>query len=322
MSGRIGPLLAFLLSAIRLVASSPTMAEALGEDASIPGFQSARIMLDRGRPGARLSWSVRTATAPDSPLRIVSSENGSEWVPFGLIPTFFGDGGLSLDEPTRPIALFRLAAPLGRRLLLQDFSRASDTGPGTLPNPNVGDPWEIRGIGWTGPSVVQVTNGVADDPDSTRQISYLCQRFPTQPQLLEMSGEWRPFRAGGTVESTFVMALSTAAEGVPWFWRCVHVRFHRDSVAVDTSNNGPITVNRWVSRLPHRLETQKVHHFATEVEGSKLILYVDGIAVLMAQHPDIGQLAGPLVFWELYSDAGIRRNTTVIRMLAASAARR
>lgn len=305
---------------VRLPTAADVEVAAVGPSgATAPVPEPPRIEIVRGTSGQRPYWGVRGPVQRTGSLRVLKSEDGVEWSPIGLIPESDPAGMLPMAEPSRPVALFRFAERLGPRLLFQDFTGAAGTAPGSLPDPVVGNPWRIRGLAWTGVSLAQVTNGVADDPNPVRQVTYLCQQFTTRPRLMEMTGEWRPYRADGVVDSSFVMALSTAAEGLPWYRRCVHIRFHRNAVAVDTSDNAPIVVNRWLVRNSPLLELGKVHHFAAELEGERLVLYVDGQVVLQARHPDFDRLAGPAVFWELYSDSGVRRNTAVIRTLDATA---
>jgi hypothetical protein len=215
-------------------------------------------------------------------------------------------------------AFYRLADTAGEFLVHQDFSRVPDSPSGSVPRPEVGEEWYLRGIGWTQWTQIRARGGFAVDENPFRTISYLCQRLPQTPFRVEMVGEWRPFFPGGTVDTVFTIALCRPTEA-EWHRNSVHVRFHRDSVAVDFGDGGALVLNSAVRPLGRILEAGRPHHFAVAVDRDRVRVWVDGRLFIEDVRAEYGRNAGPYVFWELYSDPGVLRNTGLIRSLAAYA---
>jgi len=163
-----------------------------------------------------------------------------------------------------------------------------------------------------------VRNGFVVDDNPICPVTYLGQRLAVRPRRVEMVGVWRPARADGAVEAMFTIVLCLPA-GFPWYFDSVHVRFHRDSVAIDVGRDGRLDLNRAFRRIDPPLELDQSHHLAVEPERDRVILRVDGRRVLDAVEGDFGRRAGPNVFWEIYADEGSPRTTGAIQSVAAFA---
>ena len=254
-------------------------------------------------------------------LRLQRKLPPGPWTDAGLVPAPETGVSASLPEPAEPVVLYRLVDPSDRLVVRQDFRESADTEVAKLPDPEVGFPWRIRGIGWTEWTMVRVRDGMVVDENPTRQVSYLGQALPANPSRVEATVEWKPFFPDGDREAVFVIALCRNPQVDPWFADCIHVRLHRGAAAVDVVDGGRMAQGRQSALISPALAVGVRHHFAVERFLDRIRVHVDGRTVIDASDPDFLRQSGPAVFWEIYSDPGRRRLSGVLHGVSAEVPR-
>jgi hypothetical protein len=282
-----------------------------------PG-QAPRIRMERS---GRFDWPARLR------FRDVAETGRSQtlqrWVPpgpwrnAGLVPPSGSGVDAALPVPGEGVVLYRSVESTNRTVVRQWFTGNPDTRTAVIPDPQLGEPWFLRGIGWTQWTQARVAFGMAVDENPQQQVTYLCQRLPDRPTRMEATVEWHPYFNNGDRESAIVMAVCREGGEAAWYLNCVHVRLHRDAVVVDVIQDGRITQALFVAGIVPALEPRVRHHFAVDLAGELIQVHVDGRTLIEGSEPRIDRLAGPAVFWEIFSDAGRRRLSGAIHGLSA-----
>lgn len=281
-----------------------------------------RIRMERS---GRFEWPVRLR------FRDVAETGRSQtlqrwiapgpWRDAGLVPPSGSGVDAVLPVPDEGVVLYRLVESTNRTVVRQWFTGNPDTRTAVIPVPQLGDPWFVRGIGWTQWTQARVAFGMVVDENPVRQVTYLCQRLPDRPTRMEATVEWHPYYSNGDRESAIVMAVCREGGEAAWYMNCVHVRLHRDAVAVDVIQDGRITQGLFVAGIVPALEPGRRHHFAVDLAGELIRVHVNGRILVEGSERRIDRLAGPAVFWEIYSDAGRRLFSGAIHGLSAEVPR-
>jgi hypothetical protein len=242
--------------------------------------------------------------------------DGGPWDSVGMLPRGRERLVFTHSSEGTGMALYRLHDRSPTALLMQEFGCMEDTATGAIPPPPIGEPWILRGIGWSPNPITRIRNGFVVDENPNRQITYLGQRFRQTPTRIEMVGQWYPNQADAQSESFFAIALCAATETRPWYGHCLHIRFHRRGVAIDTVLDGPL-VNHDLGGFEMNVGTP--YHFVIEFESTAVTIWIDGNKILRSVNTDYAKAAGPYVFWEIYSNTGPMKNSIAIRSVAAFA---
>ena len=295
----------------------PSEVPASSTESVRPG-QAPRIRLERS---GRFEWPDRLRFRDGAETG--RSQTLQRWIPpgpwrnAGLVPPSGSGVDAALPVPEEGVVLYRSVESTNRTVVRQWFTGNPDTRTAVIPAPQVGDPWFVRGIGWTQWTQARVAFGMAVDENPLQQVTYLCQRLPDRPTRMESTVEWHPYFSNGDRESAIVMAVCREGGEAAWYLNCVHVRLHRDAVVVDVIQDGGITQGLFVAGIVPALEPRVRHHFAVDLAGELIRVHVDGRTLIEGSEPRIDRLAGPAVVWEIYSDAGRRLLSGAIHGLSA-----
>lgn len=188
-------------------------------------------------------------------------------------------------------------------VVYDEFSRYANTADITGLVPLVGNAWTA-----TGPQGVGVTSGKA----TSTGVGYAVQTFPTVPTVLQCE---ITFTGTDPSQGSMTMAVC-GSSGSTMVDNLVHFNFGPESFLFTLRKDGGsfdiLMTSLWA--VPCKRDGATRYRFTLIVRGATVIIIGPNGEVFSRTDPRVGQIAGPVAFWEPITNAGCS-----VQMVSAAA---